>query len=338
MGKEFLLAMGDRNVNPTDTDELLKSKISQRKRKEIERQEEMDEATHEAKLAEAKKKTKSADAAVEKAADPNQEAQGLKFVGTINYPEMLQNQIKDRDKLREQAEEAASSEHQVSNDLREKLHASEMLVLKTGFDSQMQVLTKLIESNTTSKGKFTEELEAARTIATEMGYSQPGATGGTDMATQIAMKKLDFELQDRKFEQDIRLRELDDARAARREEAADRKAAAQTDAADRAKSRAFWDNLPNVVGGALAEGYMKKERAGGVAAEPAQRGGETQEGLELPFGESAQGPCSNCGETVAISPATKMAECAKCGAKYPIRRVKAKTPAGPPSEVEEDEE
>ena len=51
MSKDFILEMGGRTVAPMATDELLRSKVSERQRKEIARQEEIDEAEHKSKMA-----------------------------------------------------------------------------------------------------------------------------------------------------------------------------------------------------------------------------------------------------------------------------------------------
>lgn len=325
-------AFGKASPNLESQDTLLANKISDRERKRIDRQEELDDATHEAKIAEAKKKTVTSEAAVEKTGEKKDDSgTGVKFTGNINYPELMQKQIDERDALRQEAETAAANQQQISNDLREKLHASEMQVLKTGFDAQMQMLGKMIDSNA-AKGGIVEQLAAAREMAKELGFVQ-GQTGGGEALVQVELKKLDFEhtLALRKMAKDdkaeerrwqLELRRLDDERDVKKEELA--------------LSRERTDMLakaPQMIGTALARGVMASEGVPEVSDPPAPRG--KMPPVTADVGESGEFECVQCHKPVAIGPTSKTAVCATdgCGAKYPINRVQSERPV----EAEEEE-
>jgi len=335
--KEFLLELGGRTEKPLDTDTLLGDATSKRKRREIERQEEKDEAKHKADMAKYKKEQTSADVAVEKSGEKKEEGLGgFKItggmnLGNIDYPAMLQKQIDERDDLRKQAEDSAGRQQQISDELRERLHTSEMQVLKTSFEAQMQILTKMIEANA-SKGGFTEQLTAAREIAKELGFEK-GATGaGSSEMIQVELKKLDFEHQVamRKMAKDDRaeerrwkleLRRLDDERTAKTEELAQAR-----------ERNAMFAKAPEMIGTAFAKGLAASGGETEVTSEPPPvRKGQAQ-AITAGIGEGGEAKCSQCGQPVAVGPTARTAVCASCGAKYPIRRVQAESPAEPEEE------
>jgi len=325
--KDFLLAMGERSVNPVDTDELLKSKISERKRKEVERQEEVDEQQHKSKMAELKKKEKSAESAMAKTTDKREETGGIKVegavkLGTIDYQQILQQQIDDREDLRKQAEEAASRQAGISDDLRERLHASEIQVLKTSFDAQMQMLTKMIEANA-NKGGFTDELTRARAIAEELGY-QKGAIGGTGSEmVQIELKKMDFDHQAtmRKLNQEDKAEERRWQTELRRLD--DQRDEARARLAQEEKKNDMFAKAPQMLGGVIAEGLMKKQgKQAAQAAPQAETVSKTKEKhIEAGWGDTGELECPECSQPIAIGPTAQVAACANCGKRIPIRRL-----------------
>ena len=327
MGKEWENAVGEVSVDPLEADTLLTQAKSDREKKRILRQEEIESAEHETKKAKLDKEKAAAEAATESAGEKKEDSSGgFKItggmhLGNIDYPAMLQKQIDERDELRKQAELAATNQQLVSEDLRERLHASEMLVLKTSFETQMQLLTKMIETNA-SKGGFTEQLNAARETAKELGFSQgtPGA-GTSSEIIQIELKKLDFDhqLALRKMSRDdkseerrwqMELRRLDDERVAKTAELA----------LAREKNEMF-SKAPEMIGAAIAKGMMASEGETGGAGVSSQR--KSMPGITAGVGESGEVKCSQCEQPVAIGPTAKMAVCAGCGAKYSIKRVQA---------------
>jgi len=336
--KAWEAAIGEPATNPGNADLLLSDKVSERKRKQITRQEEEDEAAHQARMAKLAKETATSEAAVEKTSEKKEEGGigGFKItggmnLGNIDYPAMLQKQIDERDDLRKQAEETAGRQQQISDELRERLHVSEMQVLKTSFEAQMQLLTKMIEANA-SKGGFTEQLTAAREIAKELGFEK-GATGaGSSEMIQVELKKLDFEHQVamRKMAKDDRaeerrwkleLRRLDDERTAKTEELAQAR-----------ERNAMFAKAPEMIGTAFAKGLAASGGETEVASDPPPvRKGQAQ-AITAGIGEGGEAKCSQCGQPVAVGPTAGTAVCASCGAKYPIRRVQAESPAEPEEE------
>jgi len=320
-------AIGERTENPADGDALLAQSKSDRERKRITRQEQIDDAEHAARMAKLAKETVISEAAMEKTGEKKEESSsgGFKItggmnLGNIDYPAMLQKQIDERDELRKQAEDVAGRQQQISDELRERLHASEMQVLKTSFEAQMQILTKMIEANA-SKGGFTDQLTAAREIAKELGYERGAPSGGSEMI-QIELKKLDFEHQvamrrmgkedkaeERRWQLD--LRRLDDEREAKTAELA----------LVRERNEMF-AKAPEMIGTAVAKGLMAS--GGETEGVPTPKG--VGQAITAAVGEGGEAECVQCHQPVAVGPTARMAVCAGCGAKYPIKRVQAESP------------
>ena len=332
--KEWESAVGEPATNPADPDVLLGDKVSERRRRQIERQEELDEAKHTTTMAELKKKETSAEVSTEKAGEKKEESgfkvTGGMHLGNIDYQAMMQKQVEERDELRKEAEQAAANQQQISDNLRERLHVAEMQVLKTSFEAQMQLLTKMIEGSA-SKGGFAEQLTAAREMAKELGFSQGSPNGGTEMI-QIELKKLDFEHQMamRKMNKDdkseerrwqLELRRLDDEREGRKAELAQRE-----------KRDELFANAPKYLGGAIAQGIIASQGKGGGVAEEAPAGTKAPRGKQGPHfeagkGESGEGECPGCNQPIAIGSTARVAVCANCGEKVPIIRTD-QIPAG----------
>jgi len=335
--KTWEAAIGERTHDPADEDVLLSDKVSERRRKQITRQEEEDEAAHRARMAELAKKTVTSEAAVEKSGEKKDESVGFKItggmnLGNIDYPAMLQKQIDERDELRRQAEESAGRQQQVSEELREKLHASEMEVLKTSFTAQMQLLTKMIESNA-SRGGFAEQLAAARETAKELGFSQGQPNGGSEMI-QLELKKLDFEQavalrrlnreekeSDKKWQ--LELRRLDDEREVRKAELA-----------RDAKKDEMFAKAPEVLGRAFGRAIVESGGDSGDITEQPQHPVGKMPGITAGIGQSGETECIKCQQPVAVGATARKAVCANCGATYPIKRVQS---SPEPEEVTEEE-
>ncbi len=316
--KAWESAVGDPTVNPDDADSLLAQAKSDRETKRLRRADEIEAAEHETRKAELDKKKAAAEAAVEKTGEKKEEPSSFKFTGNVNYPELMQKQIDERDRLREQAENAAANQQQVSNELREKLHTQEMLVMKTGFEAQMQMLGKMIESNV-SKGGIVEQLNAAREMAKEIGFVQGQPGGGTEVI-QVELKKLDFEhtLALRKMNKEdkaeerrwqLELRRLDDQRDVKREELAQSR-----------ERNDMFARAPETFGTAIAKGMLTSKSESEVT-DPPSRGVKSQV-ITVDKGESGQFKCVQCETMVAIGPTARRAVCASCGMEYDIRRRK----------------
>ena len=331
MVKEWETAIGEVNGKPADGDELLAQARSNSRRKQITRLEEEEEAAHRARMARLGKETAINEQGPQKPAEP---ASGFKFtggidMGQINYQELMQQQIADREALRQEAAQAAANQQQVSESLRQKLHESEMELIKSSFGAQMQMLNKTIEGNS-SRGNFMDEYNHMMQVAKALGLSHPQA--GNDMSIQLDLKKMEFEntrelrrmakedkAADREFQRQLN-RDADDRE--------DRKAnleikRAETAAAIQAEreKRSMFATPFETLGMAIAKGLVDSN--GGVSAEgrsPAKRK-RSGKRLEVGEGESGVTECPECGEPVAIAPTARSAVCSSCDATFPIDRV-----------------
>ncbi len=317
-------AVGEVNVPPESPDSLLGDKVSERKRRQIERQEEIDEAKHKSAVAKLKNEEATAKVAVEKAGEPKEAASGFKVtggldLGNINPTALLTKQIEDRDALRIQAEQAAANQQQISNDLREKLHLAEMNVMQTGLQAQLQTLNQAVQDNA-SRGSFMDNYNSIIETAKSLGL---GRAETSDLDTTLAIKKMEFE-------QSVELK-----RMSREEKRADREFQRQLnkdvlEREDKKIEREQADkrfemlaNAPKVVGAALAQGFMASGANGGEVTEQAGTGKQGGQHIEAGIGEALEGDCPNCEKPIAIGPTARQAECANCGFKVPIKRTKA---------------
>jgi len=287
---------------------------------------------------EAKAKAERARSGEDKSKETPKEAvkvTGSVDLGHFNYQEILQQQQQDLKELKREAEDQAGRQAAVSNELREKLHDKEMEVLKTSFGAQMQVLTKMIETNA-SKGNFMEQYGSVVETAKALGYSQPQMAG--DLNSQVELKKMEFnqamELKkmareerraDREFQRQLN-RDADE-----RERQSNRDTEEREDKKDERSRQARRDDMiakaPQVIGGAIAQGLLANEgKGGGVAQEatseaPSEAKAPKGKHIEAGWGEIGEVECPGCSEPLAIGPTAKVAVCANCSQKVPIRRV-----------------
>lgn len=286
----------------------------------------------EAKAAKAKVERERAESGGGLKQEPAFKVTGEVDLGHINYQEMLAAQAADLKQLKQEAEEQASRQAAVSDDLREKLHSKEMELIQTSFQAQMQNLTKLIESNA-SKGSFFEQYEAAKVMAAQLGYVAP-STNISDLNTQIELKKMEFEntralrqmardekRSDREYQ--LELRRFDDERDARR-----------VNQARQEKRDEMFMNAPKIIGGAIAKGLVESGGKGGSSAGAVgQKPGHYN--LEADVGDAGEVGCPACQQPIGIGPTARKAVCANCGTTVSIKR----TPAGvPPVETQPEEE
>ncbi len=340
MVKEWESAIGEVNTNPGDGDELLHQARSNSRRKQITRLEEEEEAAHRARMARLGKETAINEQGPQK---PAESASGFKVtggidMGQINYQELMQQQIKDREVLRQEAANAAANQQQVSEDLRQRLHTSEMELIKTSFGAQMQMLNKTIEGSA-SRGSFMQEYQGMMETAKALGLTHPQAT--SDMTTQLDLKKMEFEntrelrrMQredkhaDREFQRQLN-RDADEREDRKVEREVERTTAAAAIQAEREK-RSMWATPFETVGMALAKGLMDSN--GGVSADAGDQSRHKQKRsgkrLEVDQGESGVTSCPECGEPVAFAPTARSAVCSSCDATFPIDRVPLKAEGG----------
>ncbi len=248
-------------------------------------------------------------------------------LGDFNYQDLIKQQSDDLKALKQESDDAAANQHAVSEDLREKLHSKEMELMTTSFAGQMQVLTKMIESNA-SKGSFMEQYTGMQEISKTLGFTQPQLAG--DMTTQMALEKM-------KFEQTTELRRMarEDKRADREFQRqlakdADERDAKKVEQAQLQKRDDMFANAPKVLGSALAQGIISSQHKGeGVAEEaapeeaqvPKERAAEQGRHIDADWGAGGEVECPGCSQPLGIGPTARTAVCANCGESVPIRRV-----------------
>jgi len=188
-------------------------------------------------------------------------------------------------------------------------------MLNITFQTQMEVLTKMIESRASQK-TFMEQFTEAKQTAEALGMAHPSPETG-DLQTKLALEKLKFEqtvelrrlAKEEKAEArtwQLELRRLDDERDARKVEAT-----------RQVKRDEMFANAPAVIGGAIAKGLMETG-GGGVSGAPKGKMGHH---VEAGVGESGEFECSSCSQPVGIGPTAKSATCSNCGARFSIKRV-----------------
>ncbi len=253
-------------------------------------------------------------------------------LGTFNYQDLLKQQSDDLRQLKKEAEESAGQTQQENNELRERLHAKEMEVLTTGFNAQMQVVTKMIESNA-SRGSFMDQYNGVMEMAKTIGFSQPQLAG--DVSSAMALEKM-------KFDQNIELKKM-----AREEKRADRefqrqlnmdveeREAKKVEQIQQAKRDDMFAKAPQVIGGAIASGLLANKGNGEGVSEEAPARAEASKGkhgphtpkgkpgphLEAGWGETGEAECPGCNQPIAVGPTATAAVCANCGDSVPITRI-----------------
>ena len=340
MVKQWESAIGEVNTNPGDADELLTQARNNSRRQQITRLAEEEEAAHDAKMAKLKKETIINEQGPQKPAEP---ASGFKFtggidMGQINYQELMQQQIKDQQVLRQEANEAAANQQQISESLRQRLHTSEMELIKSSFGAQMQMLNKTIEGNS-SRGTFMQEYNGMMEVVKALGMGHPQASD--NMSNQLEIKKMEFEntrelrrmqredkQSDREFQRQLN-RDTEDREDRKANQDNKRLEAAAAIEGEREKRNMFAAPF-ETVGMALAKGLLDSN--GGVSADageqPRHKQKRSTKRLEVDQGESGVTNCPECGEPVAFAPTARSAVCSSCDAVFPIDRVPLKTEGG----------
>ena len=157
-------------------DPLVAQTMADRNRKRITRADEEDEAKHKANMAKYEKETKASDAAVEKSEAGSGQEPNLRITGTINYADIIERQMNEREEARKAAEAVAGQQTEAANLLREKLHQADLQVAETRYESHIALINKMIEGGA-KKSSFADELSAAREVAKELGFVQAQAGG-----------------------------------------------------------------------------------------------------------------------------------------------------------------
>lgn len=322
--KSFLLEMGDRTVAPVATDELLRSKISDRRRKEITRQEEIDEAEHKTRMAKLKKDETSAEAAVEKSGEKREETGGLKVTGGVDFGKIdFQEERKeakaDAEKLRKEMADTTTRTAQENSQLRNDLHAAEMREIRATNESALALMKDRIDGRSP-----VEIITDIRTTAAELGLKPPDP-GASDPALQLQLLHLQNEEAARQREHEWDKMKHAEEMEERREQRKETSAVAMANIAQQQKRDEMIPQGLQVIGTMIAKGIRESEPGSGITEETPK--GSRQYQATVPVGGSGEMDCPNCNSVVGIGPTADMAVCANCDSRISIKRVGAGAPA-----------
>lgn len=314
-------AIGERSGDQGDGDSLLRQTREDRERKRIERQEEIDAAEHTAKKAKLAKETATSEAAVEKSGEKREEPSGFKLTGgmhiDLDAERKEAKEAADRERTESKAEaerirkelaDSASRTTEENRQLRNDLHAAEIREIKAAAEG--------------GHGSLAQQLLEIKTLAAELGLKAPDP-GISDPALQIQIIQLEHAEAARAREHEWdKIKHAEDMEE-RRESRLDAQASAQAKLAQEAKKMEFFNQAPKTLGAAIGKAMVD---GGGAEAEAPVTSSAKMPGIEAGVGESGEADCIRCHQPVAIGPTARVAICAGCGARYPIKRVASEAP------------
>jgi len=334
--KDFLLTLGDRLAEGGETpDVALKDRIAQKKKAEIDRQDELEKAEHEAKMAELEKKKKEAAANASKAEERTEnpfQVKGQINVGNIDLQA-------EREETRRQAVEAQQAmanemekQRQEAQLLREQLAQEKMEGLKntllTQLNQQNQQLSNLINSQA-SKGSIVDQIKAMKATAAELGLVDGNA--GSSASLQVELKRLEFELEDRRHAHEMEILRLTDEREYNRKKLDLEDKRLEAELEEKRKSREQLAQAPLMIGQAIGQAM----KGGGEPAAPTNiiNAPAPSGHIDAPPGEAGELECPGCQTTMSFGPTQKLAVCPGCDARFTVNRA---APQGPPAAEEEE--
>lgn len=324
--KDFLIGLGERTQTPGTTDELLAGAVSKRKRKEIEREEDISAAKHKADMAKYGKETATSEAAVEKTGGGGggYQVKGEINLGSINLQEEREKATAETERLRLELKASANKTSEENAQLRRDVHTAEMKEIKANNDAAIAAMASKFDSRSP-----VEVIADIRTMAAELGLKAPDPSiGEPGLQLQIlqltnaeAARAREFEWQ---MEQDRNARE--DRKDARKDDLAMRGAELAL-TRDRNEMLA---KAPETIGKVIVMG-MAANAEGGQEDSQAPSKSKTRP-ITAGVGESGEVECPQCGKPVAVGPTARKAVCAGCKAQYSIQRVSS--PAAQPRSEE----
>ncbi len=322
--KSFTTAFGKASSTLESQDTLLSEKISDRERNRIDREEEKDDAKHDAEMAELKKKKTTADASSEKAGEARQESSGYKVtgemnLGTINLQEEREvakaaaerereDSKKEAERLRKELAESAGKTADENRLLRADLHAAEIREIKAAAGEP--------------QGSLTDQILMVKTLASELGLKPPDAAVG-DSSVQLQILAMTHAEAQRDREFKWQMEQDRNAREDRREDAANNLAMRGAELAQGRERTELIVSAVKTVGATAAAGLMASEGAEPASSPPQ---GVKVGNIQVGIGGSGETKCIKCKQPVAVGPTAKSAVCAGCGARYSIQRTQAASP------------
>jgi|GEM_PF-7076972 len=342
--KEWIAALGQRRDTSKSTDSLLADKVSERERKRIEQQEEVEELKHKAEVAKLKEEASKAEI---KTDNPS----GFQVKGSIDMGNF--NIMEERKRAEDMANEAIGRVEEEKKALETRVVETEKKYSEMRYEALKDLFTKTNEELTrkieeTRKGANNDsdiaslftKLETITPVLEKMGYSKAPATPSSGPSEQvlIMLKKMDIDnaRAEREFQWKMRIDDKEAARLAKKDEMEMSYKAQEL----KDKKEAALANR-NMLG----DGLETIGRAIGSAMKDATPGGEIEEQAPPPrpaprqpapkvkpilagVGEAGQIACPSCQEPIVIGADTEVATCANCGFKTPVIRENEPEPTG----------
>lgn len=330
--KPWTTAFGKTAETLENPDILLGDKVSERRRNQIKREEEKDEAKHKADMAGYKKAETSAEAAVEKSGEKKEDtAGGYKItgglnLGNINLQEERQAAMAETERLRKEAADSANRTAQENNQLRIDLHEAQMREIKATNAAAIELIRDKIDSR--SPGEIIADI---RKMAAELGLKAPDP-GISDPSLSLQMVELQNAEAAREREFQWRMQKDREDREDRKEERKDERDYKVAQLTIQREKNDMFSKAPQVIGAAIASGMMANSGEPEAPSAPSQK--SKAQVITAGIGESGEAECIKCHQPVAIGPTARKAVCAGCGMEYAIKRVRTESPGEPPEEEE----
>ena len=255
-------------------------------------------------------------------------------LGNIDVQEQQRQATEAAEKTKKDADDKVERVEKERDVAREKLHQSEMQNIQTALSQKIENLEKAIQSGATDKKSFAQEVEEIQVLAKTLGMAKPESPSNDDPTVKIEIMKLQMQESraDREFKRQMRADEKQWTLELRKLDLQVAESGARL-RAEQEKNQMF-ANLPQVLGGAIAQGLISNEGSGGVSKEATSAKGKREQHIEADWGEAGETACPGCGKPIAIGPTAKIAICAnpECNTRVPIKRVGEKGKA--PSEEE----
>lgn len=246
--------------------------------------------------------------------------------------ELREQQERDGDKI----EKLTSDLNKTKDELRESHITAVMKEMSNQFAGALKEMNDRIGSVRSGSDPtiLASQFEVLTQIAEKMGFQKSTPQIGDPMI-QLEITKLQMEnaradrefkakLEQDKREWDLEKIKLEDDRSFKRAQLAQEE-----------KRNELFVKAPQMVGGAIAQGIMSA-RGGGIGAKesppPPKSSKKQPRHIEAGQGESGEIECPGCNQPVAIGPTARVAVCANCGERVPVKRI-----SGEPSSQEEEE-
>lgn len=344
VNKNWTGAYGEVGTLAKSADDLLSLKVKEKARKEIDRQEEIDEAKHETEMAELEKKKRESQVKTDSAGGVQITGRYDIFEEKRRSEEMVGQALAKADEDKKKLEERLVSTEKALADQKYETLVKQMETMNKDL---MEKLSKFAEgaNNKDDITSLFSKIETLEPILTKLGYAKASASGSSDLATQIALKKMDIDNSraEREFKWKLLQDEREYNRSVRRDdremslkerESADKKEAA---IANRGMLTDGIESFGRAVGAGLRDAGASGETGEPIEKRPAGAGrqqrpqqpppqgqqqppGEKNYHIEAGVGDGGVFDCPDCDQPVTIGEDTVDAICANCGYHTPIIR------------------